>query len=423
MLDITEPQRTRLSLSTADGPLKMVVISYDREVRKGNIPSIARSDRGRAIELSLQLLRRYAEVEVSAVITFLPHHLIVSLDHTASVVTSIRLDRTRLSARCDGGTSEFDTNGTLARLHIVLLLLEPDEVRDPILVAITGEENVIVDVVIVKVLKRAVAVGDVSIPVIATKRALIVLEDAGDDDLIAYKTPGSTAISRLGERVVEPVLLTSTHEGTAGIIANEINVVVVPAKTSDRAVINTSVKDNEIKKFAHLERAPDAKAVVKIGLTDRHPLKVGSHSVDFARVDADLWAIVEERVFGIVQTTSAVSVNIVGNLVIIPSGNPCVLLGQMLQIGVGTVLFCINATFSEVLGRGINYLAVASTVVIKTENLVGRDRDTLSRILFYLVLVDVITQVQYPIMLILASSVAIGIEVAFGCNRLLAFNI
>jgi hypothetical protein len=65
---------------------------------------------------------------------------------------------------------------------------------------------------------------------------------------------------------------------------------------------------------------------------------------------------------------------------------------------------------------GENYLSVAGTVVVQRENLVGGDGDTLSRILLSLILVDVITEMKYPIVLILTSSVAVGIEVPAGCN-------
>lgn len=119
----------------------------------------------------------------------------------------------------------------------------------PVLVAVACEENVVVDFVVVQVLQSPVTVGNVAlhilwsatvehvkrtatatthIPVVGTHVAFCVVENAREDDLVANKSPGGTALLGLGQRAVEPVLLARSHERTAGIVADGVNVVIVP---------------------------------------------------------------------------------------------------------------------------------------------------------------------------------------------------
>jgi len=84
-------------------------------------------------------------------------------------------------------------------------------------------------VVLVEVLQSAVLVRKVPIPrivvqgidVTGSNRLVLTREDG----LRADETPCRTTSLRLGELIVEPGLLASTHHGTAGIVADLVDVV------------------------------------------------------------------------------------------------------------------------------------------------------------------------------------------------------
>ena len=85
-------------------------------------------------------------------------------------------------------------------------------------------------------------------PVITRKNLAItpILSDTREDDLVANDSPGSTSVLRLTKRSIEPVLLTTSHESAAGIIADHVDVVVVPVEAGDAAVVVSGVEDDQI---------------------------------------------------------------------------------------------------------------------------------------------------------------------------------
>ena len=64
----------------------------------------------------------------------------------------------------DCGAGKFDANAAFSRGRIVGVLVEPDEVADPVSVGVAGDDDVIVDVVAVEGLERAVSIGLIAIP-------------------------------------------------------------------------------------------------------------------------------------------------------------------------------------------------------------------------------------------------------------------
>lgn len=78
------------------------------------------------------------------------------------------------------------------------------------------------------------------------------------------------------------------------------------------------------------------KVIIHINLSDRHPFKIRPHRIHFPLVNADA-TILDERFFGVVETGGPVTVAIVGNLVIVPDGDPSELLVREKQVEIGTV--------------------------------------------------------------------------------------
>jgi hypothetical protein len=86
-------------------------------------------------------------------------------------------------------------------------------------------------VVLVKMLQGAVLVRDISIPCIVIQRVDVTsgnrLVLTRENGLRADETPCCTTSLRLGELVVEPGFLASAHHGTAGVVADLVDVVTV----------------------------------------------------------------------------------------------------------------------------------------------------------------------------------------------------
>lgn len=57
------------------------------------------------------------------------------------------------------GAGELDADGSGSGLGVVGMRVEPDQVADPVCVGVAGEEDVVVDLVVVKVFEGSVAIG------------------------------------------------------------------------------------------------------------------------------------------------------------------------------------------------------------------------------------------------------------------------
>jgi hypothetical protein len=142
--------------------------------------------------------------------------------------------------------------------------------------AVSSEKDVVSNVVGVKMLKSSVSVGHITLlmlehriiarlhfqthtPVVTRKDLAItpILSDTREDDLVANDSPSSTSVLRLTKGPVEPVLLTTSHEGTAGVVPNHVDILVIPVEGGDAAVVVSCVEDDQIEKLAHLEGSPD----------------------------------------------------------------------------------------------------------------------------------------------------------------------
>jgi hypothetical protein len=72
----------------------------------------------------------------------------------------------------------------------------------------------------------------------------------------------------------------------------------------------------QIEKLSHLKVSPDAKIVVQVDLTDRHPLKVCTDCIHLAGVHTNSTKL-QEGSLGIVHTAGAISIAVVGNLMVV----------------------------------------------------------------------------------------------------------
>ena len=84
-------------------------------------------------------------------------------------------------------------------------------------------------VVLVEMLQSAVLVREISVPCIVVQGIDVTgsnrLVLAREDGLRADEAPCCTTSLRLGELVVEPGLLASSHHGTTGVVADLVDVV------------------------------------------------------------------------------------------------------------------------------------------------------------------------------------------------------
>ena len=151
------------------------------------------------------------------------------------------------------------------------MLVQPDEVGDPVGVRVAGDEDVVADVVVVERLQRAVAVRLVAVPGVVVERVGVAvgdgLVDAREDRLAADDAPGGAAGLGLHEGVVEPVFLARAHHAAAGVVGEFVHVVRVPVQVCDAAVVLARVEHDEVEKVANLEVAPDTEIVVHINLS------------------------------------------------------------------------------------------------------------------------------------------------------------
>lgn len=141
-------------------------------------------------------------------------------------------------------------------------MVEPDEVRNPRGVAVTGDDDVVANVVLGQVVEGTVTVGLVSIPCVVIERVSVAVAngfvDFGENSLRADDPPASTAGGGLAEGIVEPVLLTAAHEGTSSIVGDLVDVIGVPVKIGDGTVVLAGVEHDQVEQRADLEVTPDA---------------------------------------------------------------------------------------------------------------------------------------------------------------------
>lgn len=81
----------------------------------------------------------------------------------------------------DGGAGEFDADGAGAGGRIVGVVVEPDEVADPVGVRVARDHDVVADVVRVQRLEGPVAAGLVAVPRVVVERVDVAVGEGGVD--------------------------------------------------------------------------------------------------------------------------------------------------------------------------------------------------------------------------------------------------
>jgi hypothetical protein len=201
--------------------------------------------------------------------------------------------------------------------------------------------------------------------------------------------------------VVEPVFLSAAHHASTGIVADVMDVVGVPVEIGNGAVVLTGIKHDQIKQTSNAEASPDTEVIVHLNLADGHPFKVSSDSIHLSLVDRNT-AVADERGFSVVELGSAIAVCVVRNLVVIPDGDPRVVLVRSEKIEIGAVgsetLAVVVEGGDDTFGLGDAVDAVAVAVV----TVAG-------------VFVDVVTKVDDVVDRVLSYRVSVGIEEAECC--------
>jgi hypothetical protein len=130
-------------------------------------------------------------------------------------------------------------------------------------VGVTGKESGVIDLVGVKVVEGAVAVRgvalyvenqhnsargihDAHIPLIGIEWVAIdgAVVHATEDNLVANDSPCGAALLGAGKRAVEPVLLRTAHKGATSVVFEVLDVIIVPVKCRDAAIIVAGVEHN-----------------------------------------------------------------------------------------------------------------------------------------------------------------------------------
>lgn len=408
LLNLTDLESARLDNTTSNRSLQLVGTALDGKVGEGDLIRVAVDDGGHAKVVGSDLVVVDVQFKVSSVVDIVPLQLVVGVDEpVGGVVGGLEGDVLAVRARGgDGGTGEFDTDAVVAGSRVVAFVVEPDEVGDPRGVGVTGHDNVVANAVVVEVSKSAVAVGLVAVPGIVVKRVGVTISsrlvDAGEDGLRTDQTPSGTTIGGLRQLVVEPVLLSATHHRSSSIVAELVNVIGVPVKIGDGAVVLTSVEHDQVEQTTNAEASPDTEVVVHLNLTNGHPLEVGSDSVHLSLINRNT-TITDERCFGVVELRSTIAVCVVRDLVVVPDGDPGVILVGSEKIEIGAVG---SETLAVVVEGGDDTLGLGNAV----------DAVAVAIITVASVLVNVVTKVDDVVDRVLTHRVSEGVEEAEGCQ-------
>lgn len=71
--------------------------------------------------------------------------------------------------------------------------------------------------------------GATHVPVVSAHTAVVVLIDARENKLVADNPPRRTSLARLAEALVEPAFLARAHDRATRVVANQINILIVPS--------------------------------------------------------------------------------------------------------------------------------------------------------------------------------------------------
>ena len=177
---------------------------HDCKVGQRNLIRIAIHDRRHPEVVRLHGRLRDMQLVVAAIVEFLPLQLAVSGDEPFRGLHALGdgdVGAVR-AGRGDGRAGEFDTDGAGACDWVVGVVIEPDEVGDPVGVAVAGDHDVVGDVVGVESLECPVAVCLITIPSIIIEGVDVPvgdgLVDAAEDGLRADYAPLGPAILRAG---------------------------------------------------------------------------------------------------------------------------------------------------------------------------------------------------------------------------------
>ena len=356
-------QRTTRHHPARHRPLNMVRIPLHSKIRNTNLIRQPLHQTRNAKVICRQVVVVDVQFVVAAVIDVLPLKFWVGGDEPGRGGVGFGLGDVLAVGTWggDGGAGEFHADRAGSRGGVVVDFVEPDEVIGPGHVRVAGHENVVGDlceydqfcgsergraityVILVEVLQSAILVRKISIPCIIVQRIDVTGSNrfvlARENGLRANETPCRTTSLRFGELVIEPGLLSSTHHGAAGVVADLVDVVTmschnavsrlhasysrIPVEISDRSVIITSIQHDKVDQSAQVERSPDAKIVVHLHLSDWHPLEVCTNGIHLPLVEADMLAtklnvVLEVARFSVVLVGDTVTVSLVGDFMVIP---------------------------------------------------------------------------------------------------------
>ncbi len=116
----------------------------------------------------------------------------------------------------------LDTYTSITSRGVIWMVVQPNQVANPIGVGVTRDHDVVVDLVIIESLERAVAVGLITIPCVVIQWVDVSVRngliDTREDGLGPNDTPCSCPLLRGDELAVKPVLLPAAHHGTTCVV-------------------------------------------------------------------------------------------------------------------------------------------------------------------------------------------------------------
>lgn len=141
---LTTLQRTGFNPPSRHGPRQPPGTSLHSEIRQRQIIRIPTRHARTTIVPRLRPVGGQAQYKVAAIIPILPLQLRILLDQTPGVRSRLE-DRAHVAGGADRRAGELYAYGALACFGGVGLFIEPDEVGDPVLVAVAGEEDCVCD--------------------------------------------------------------------------------------------------------------------------------------------------------------------------------------------------------------------------------------------------------------------------------------
>jgi hypothetical protein len=102
------------------------------------------------------------KLKISAVVSFIPLEFGIVADELLCLGIGAG-DCAAKSTACNCSASKFSTDSIGACFGIVMCFVKPDEIADPVCMAVSGKENVVVNFIVIQMFECSVSVGHIAL--------------------------------------------------------------------------------------------------------------------------------------------------------------------------------------------------------------------------------------------------------------------